>query len=108
MMNRQAVLKLLLAALLAESPIAGAALIPIDLIAPGDALLTRDTATGLDWSDLTVTNGMAYLSVASGAGGWLQLGFQFANVDQVATLFEHAGIFQLNAALPENLPVQPC
>ena len=71
---------------------AGAVLIEVDLFAAGDKLLTRDTATGLDWLDLTQTVGLSYTAVAGGAGGWTALGFGFASVTQVATLFANAGL----------------
>ena len=53
--------------------------------------LTRDTATGLEWLDLTLTKGLSYNAVAGGAGGFIAAGFSFATESQVSTLFTSAG-----------------
>ena len=47
-----------------------------------------DTGTGLDWLDLTATQGLSYNSVLSSmpAGGW-----QYASMAQVSALFVNAG-----------------
>ena len=42
-----------------------AALVGVDLGAPGDGQLTRDTATNLDWLDVTLTAGQSYDTVAA-------------------------------------------
>ena len=49
---------------------AGATLQVVDLFAPGDGLLTRESDTGLDWLDPTTTQNQSYNSIATGAGGW--------------------------------------
>lgn len=69
-----------------------ASLLPVDLFAAGDALLTRDTETGLEWLDLTPTAGLSYDDVAGGAGGWIAMGFRVARQSQVNTLYLNAGI----------------
>ena len=38
---------------------ARAALLEVDLFAPGDALLSRDTVSGFDWLDVTATTELA-------------------------------------------------
>lgn len=90
-------------ALLVGAPISQAALVPADLSTPGDALVTMDTNTGLEWLDLTQTVGLSYSSVAGGIGGWVGLGFSFADVAQVQTLFTDAGIVNFTGTVvPEN------
>lgn len=37
---------------------------------------TIDTATGLAWLDLTLTEGQSYNSIASGFGGYVALGYR--------------------------------
>ena len=89
--------------LTAASPSAQSALFSVDLFTPGDALLTRDTDTGLDWLDLTETKGLSYDAIAGGNGGWIALGFGFANLDHVRTLFQNAGIVNLGGeSVPGN------
>ena len=53
---------------------------------------TTDTATGLDWLDLTQTDGMSYQSVYSqlGPGGSFE-GWEFAEPGQIASLFDSGG-----------------
>jgi len=53
---------------------------------------TTDTASGLDWLDLTETDGMSFDAVAAqlGAGGLFE-GWSFASSVQVTTLFNNAG-----------------
>ncbi len=70
---------------------AQAALLARDLTAPGDGLLTRDTATGLDWLDITQTAGQSYEAVRDGFGGYTtQTGFRFATTAEFSTLFASA------------------
>jgi len=70
---------------------AQAELVEIDLLAPGDGLITRDTETGLDWLDLDgVTTGLSYDAIQGGAGGWLASGWRYATEAEVCHLFvEH-------------------
>lgn len=90
-------------ALLIGAPTTQAALLPVDLSTPGDALITLDTNTGLEWLDLTLTVGQSYSAVAGGSGGWVGLGFGFADVAQVQTLFTDAGIVNFTGTVvPEN------
>lgn len=82
-----------LAALLVTTPIpCRAALIPSDLSAPNDQLVTIDSLTGLEWLDVTATQGQSYNSVAAGFGGFVQLGFRYATIGEVSTLYSHAGV----------------
>jgi len=63
------------------------ALNALDLFAGGDRLLTRDTATGLDWLDLTATMNLSARDISTGVGGWQLRGFVYATIAQVRTLF---------------------
>lgn len=65
-----------------------------NLFAPADALLTRDSLSGLEWLDLTATAGRSKIDVldagadVDGFGNdWLDLGFVYATIDQVTTLW---------------------
>lgn len=78
---------------LALSLSANAAIQSIDS-AFGVDTITRDTTTGLDWLDLTATNGMSYDQVLSelATGGTLE-GWRYASHDEALLLWEHiAGI----------------
>jgi hypothetical protein len=83
---------MLLSALLLSVGLASdakALLVQVDLVSPGDALLTRDTATGLDWLDLTLTTGLTYAQANTQFGGQ---GFRHATLTEVAQLFTAAGV----------------
>lgn len=81
---------LILAAFLYVMP-AQAALITADLVpGTGDALLTVDTATQLEWLDVTATVGQSYAGVLSGQYV-SPLGFRFASASEVETLWLNAG-----------------
>ena len=78
-----------------------ATLTPVDAWEIGDGKLTRDTETGLDWLNLTITNGLSINDILIGNyGNLLDHGFQWAMDDDVITLFEHG-----NAVLDTNDPI---
>ncbi|TCO79633.1 putative secreted protein with PEP-CTERM sorting signal [Plasticicumulans lactativorans] len=83
---------LLLALILSSlSPRPGsAALLGVDLLSSGDQRLTRDTATWLDWLDLTATLNLSAQDIQDGMGGWKSRGFVHATISDVRTLFLHA------------------
>lgn len=58
----------------------------------GAGAITNDTATGLEWLDLTFTNGLSYnfVSTQFGSGGQFE-GFRYATSLEVDTLFRDAG-----------------
>ncbi len=65
----------------------------VDLFQEGDALLTRDSATNLEWLDVTYVKGGSRISAEiflSGEGG--ALGFRYAKQSEIATLCNSAGI----------------
>ena len=85
---------LLVIAQVIATHIANAALNSIDLVpGTGDGLITRDTASGLDWLDHTRTLGLSFNDVSSrlGVGGEFQ-GFHFATLSEVNTLYTNAGL----------------
>jgi len=82
-----------LAAVLALALPTQAALVSTDLFLSGDGLLTRDTQSGLDWLDHSLTLGRSFndLSGQFGVGGQFQ-GFRFATLTDVNLLFAHADL----------------
>jgi hypothetical protein len=90
-MNRLPVIASVVAAFLLSIH-ASAALIEVDLADPGDGLLTRDTDTGLDWLDLTLTFNLSYDEVAADIGVGLPAGFRHATQSEVVALFATGGV----------------
>lgn len=78
------------------------ALVQKDLIpGRGDQLVTYDSATNLDWLNLTVTANRSYLEILAGFGGFMSIfGFQYATQSQVTTLFQHAGVSKFSGSSP--------
>jgi len=72
---------------------AGAALVERDWSVAGDGALTYDTATGLEWLDVTATAGLSYNQVFAqlGPGGAYE-GFSFASGQQATDLFAAVGL----------------
>lgn len=71
-----------------------AALITRDFVAgSGDALLTYDSNTGLEWLDSTITDGRSFTEVNAGWGGWTtKSGFRHATMAELRELFFSAGV----------------
>ena len=67
-------------------------LLEIDLYTSGDKLITRDTGTGLDWLDLTATQGRSVNEVLADFGGFVSAGFRYATPVEVEALFTSASI----------------
>ena len=65
-------------ALLAGAPARAA------LVVSGDVIL--DTATGLEWLNVRLPNGLSYNAIQAGAGGWLAAGWRFATFDELLSL----------------------
>ena len=76
-----------------SGPDAKAVSIVRDWQMPGDGLLTLDTATGLQWLDVTVTQGLAWDVVTSEleVGGRFA-GFRRPTEAEIATFWADAGI----------------
>lgn len=67
-----------------------AALVSADWSAgSGDGWLTRDTISGLDWLDVTLTVNQTFDQVRTGM--WYSQGFRHATASELNTLFNHAG-----------------
>lgn len=97
-------IRLIFLLLLLLSPITGrASLISADLLTPNDGLLTMDSQSGLEWLDVTATQGQSYDAVTSGYGGFVNLGFRYATISEVSTLYTHAGVvMQQDGFFSEN------
>ncbi|ARN74886.1 hypothetical protein [Oceanicoccus sagamiensis] len=55
--------------------------------------ITRDTSTGLDWLDLTETNGRSYVDVSGKLGEGQEFdGWRYASVDEAQALWKNFGI----------------
>ena len=85
-MNKSRLLGALCACLIFPPVIVSADLISVDWKTPGDGLITRDTNSGLEWLDLTVTVGRSANDIRSQilAGGEFE-GWRFANAFNVET-----------------------
>ncbi len=79
-----------LAAGILVAPAVQAELLEVDLNTPGDALVTRDTDTGLDWLDLTESTDLSFDQVEAGAGGFISDGWRHATGAEVCALFAAA------------------
>lgn len=76
------------------TPSANAALIERDLFTANDARLTYDTNSGLEWLNLTETLGQSYDAVVGGYGGFISMGFRYAAVEEVRSLYNNVSISQ--------------
>lgn len=83
--------RLLTAALLTLSFASHAELVSTDWKTEGDALATLDTETGIEWMDLSETDGMSINTVLSmtSSGGKFE-GWRLPTDDEVLTLFDAA------------------
>src|SRR5262245_58066157 len=67
----------------------GARAVPLvaqDLYLAGDGLVSRDAARGIDWLDLTLTQGLSIDDVLQGAGGWTSQGWRLAVISEICGL----------------------
>jgi len=87
---------------------AHAALIARDWQTVNDAAITYDSATGLEWLDITVTAGLSYndVSMQLGTGGNYE-GFTFAGQQQIIDLFSAVNLQEIpNAPSAEGGKIQ--
>jgi len=72
---------------------ASAAVVSADWNNLGDNLITQDTVSGLNWLDLTETNGLSYDYVSGqlGTGGQYE-GFRYATDSEVVALWANWGV----------------
>ncbi|MBF0225021.1 MAG: Ig-like domain-containing protein [Desulfobacterales bacterium] len=85
--------------------ISNAALSEKDLLTEGDGLITLDSDTGLEWLDLTATDGISYGTIIAGYKGYLTShGFRYATIDEVKILYTNAGILHVGTWSEEEVP----
>lgn len=70
---------------------AHAALISINDSVYGAGSITRDTANGQDWLDLTKSTNLSVNDILGGAGGFLANGFHIATLAEVEAMFTSGG-----------------
>lgn len=59
----------------------------------GDGLITFDPLTGLEWLDLSATQGLSYAAICSASNGYLaDFGFRYADADDLWLFYQHAGV----------------
>ncbi len=96
------------AALLATLGAASALASPLvakDLLTTGDALVTEDQSTDLQWLDVPATQDLSVDQVLAGAGGWRGLGFRYATFDEFKGLLTSAGMTGADGySNPTSLP----
>jgi hypothetical protein len=61
-----------------------------DLRSAGDCLLTRDSQTGLEWLNISLTTRQSYDSITAGFGGYLSQGFRVASRSEVEGLIANS------------------
>lgn len=95
-MNNNKVLSLAFTAIIALSTTSVfASLIEFDYLpGSGDKKITFDSSSGLEWLDLTATQGRSVYQVEAGFGGYLADGFRYATGNEVLDLFSSAGVPQ--------------
>lgn len=92
MATRFSFVLLLLCSAVMFSPQANAALISLDDATFGIGSITRDTASGLEWLDLTKSTGVSYSYVSSRLGPGQEFdGWRHAASTDVGTFFDNAG-----------------
>lgn len=88
-LNKFAALALAASVMLCASQASATTLMSADLNAAGDGLLTVDSATSLQWLDLTATVGQSRADVLGGS--YAAQGFRYATQDEVLKLWQDAG-----------------
>lgn len=68
------------------------------LIDQGD--ITLDDGSGLEWLDITLTQGQSVNSLLNGFGGYIDSGFRYATSIEVTELFTNAGIPRIDGTAP--------
>jgi len=89
-----------------NTPHALASLIEVDFLTSGDGAVTRDTRTGLEWLDLSLTDGWSVNNALSSEFA-TRFGYRLANAMEVDSLLESAGLsrdlFNADQASAENV-----
>lgn len=82
---------------------AGAALLSLNDPQFGQDSITRDTATGLDWLDVTESQGLSFQTVQNQtAAGGTFAGFRHATRSEIFTLWNNAGIPDTSGAVTQS------
>lgn len=72
---------------------ANAAIVSVDWQAAGDDLITRDTVSGIEWLDLTVTSNRSYNDISSKLGSGQEFdGWRYATLSEITDFFETFGV----------------
>lgn len=71
----------------------------LDLLNAGDALITYDQQSGLDWLDVAATAGFSWSDIENDVGGWMSLGFRHAHPMEVFGFMENAGFVSFGPGL---------
>lgn len=59
----------------------------------GDGLITLDPLTGLEWLDLSATQGLSYTAISKASSGYLaDFGFRYADANDLWLFYQHAGV----------------
>jgi hypothetical protein len=69
-----------------------AGLVSNDLFVRSDGLVTLDTASNLQWLDISQTEGHSIEELRFGYGGWLAKGFRFATFEELKGFLSSAGM----------------
>lgn len=64
----------------------------------GEGALSLDCNTGLEWLDLTLTQGRSVNDILNGFGGYIDAGFVVASTDQVEKLAQNFGVLNTGVA----------
>ncbi|MDH5710376.1 MAG: dockerin type I repeat-containing protein [Gammaproteobacteria bacterium] len=82
-----------------------AALVERDWLVTGDGAITWDTATGLEWLDLTETAGLSFNQVNAQLGvGNTYENFSYATDEQIRGLFAAVGLKEFDGGLSDQGP----
>lgn len=90
-------------ALVATSLDARAVLVEGDLVSSGDGMITLDTATGLEWLDVTATTNMSALDVLASSFVTTD-GFRYATTSEVCDFYS-THVVTLSVCPPVNFDV---
>lgn len=86
--------------------VASASFVSLDFRAPGDGALTLDTDSGLEWLDVSYTDGVAFQSIEAGWDGLTTAdGFAFPTRPKLDELMIHFGIQQSPDWVAANYPL---
>jgi hypothetical protein len=104
------ILFIIIVCLMCSTPKVKASLIESDLLSMHDGLITKDTLSGLQWLDVSVTVGLSRSEVINSP--WLTTyGFRYASLVELNELYDHAGgnndylVPRLPSGNPDGVPI---